>query len=245
MKRTIVAVLVLGTMLLAAWPARADTITQLHGFSAGTFDAIGVTPFDPSLGTLDRVLVNIAGGLTVTGVTGQNALPTQPPTPVPYSFQVEVSQEFFGLAGKYFEFLDPARLLFLGSASGAGEAFALVTDFTYDLDFTALTDLVGFTLPVASATSAALIPPFVGGLRSDFLAGLVPIDEIDLVQQAAVTFSLGQTPTVITAVNSIGTLQIVYDYTPAPVAVSGPATLLLLGVCAAALGVGARRRRRR
>jgi hypothetical protein len=70
--------------LAVAGPADALTVDQIEAFS-GQFHFIGVTPFDPAFGTLDRVRVNISGVLTVSGVTGLNVLPLGPvgaPVPV-------------------------------------------------------------------------------------------------------------------------------------------------------------------
>jgi hypothetical protein len=247
MRKALVVLVVLGLTLVARAPAGALTITQTQSFSATTFDAIGVTPFDPTLGTLDSIGVRILGMLNVIGVTGLNVVPGPVPQPVGYDFRVSVDQRFFGLAGRYFEFLDPAQFLFSGSASGAGEGFAFATLYQYDFAFTALTDLIGFTLPSVSTTTGVLVPPLsgIGGQRGDFVESLVPIDEIDLVQLGTVTdLAAPSSPTLITLLSTAGTLQISYDYTPAPVPVPGPATLTLFAAFAGATGGLALGRRR-
>jgi hypothetical protein len=247
MRTTRAALLVLGLILGASTPASALTITQAHTFSATTFDTIGVTPFDPGLGTLDRVLVSIDGFLTVAGVTGRNVLPGPLPVPIGYLYQVVVNQDVFGLGGGYFEFVSPARFLFTDFASGQGEGFAFATSYGYDFTFTQLTDLLGFTLASVSTSAGVLIPPFgIAGTTGDFAGSPSPLDQIVLTQQAAVApgFVPNQTPTQITAFSTAGTLQIIYDYTPA-VLVPGPAGAALMATGLALAGVLAVFRRRR
>src|SRR6185503_6883013 len=109
-----VAIAVLALVVLAvAPPADALTTTEAESFS-GQFDFIGVTPFDPALGTLDRVSVSISGVLTVNGMTGRNQVQAGPGVLVPqaYSYMVDVQQDFSGLAGRYFDFLGSATFRF-------------------------------------------------------------------------------------------------------------------------------------
>jgi len=230
-------------LLVAARPADALTTTQTESFS-GQSDFIGVTPFDPALGSLDRVLVNISGQLTVNGVTGLNLLPIGPfgaLVPQSYTYVLDVSQDFFGLAGRYFAFSDPATLQFTDSADGTGQPLFLSSQFSYDFAFNAVTDLIGFTLP----STSGVVPPPGGiiGTRARFIDNGIPINEIDLEQQFTLSGQQPQmSPTTITSLTSTGFLQITYEYTPVP----EPSTLLLLGL-GLALGtapvVVARRRR--
>ena len=229
------------TILLAlavAGPADALTVTQVESFS-GQFDFIGVTPFDPMLGTLDRVRVDISGVLTVSGVTGLNLLPVGPGAlqPVPYDYVLDVQQDFFGLGGRYFDFSNFATFHFERQASGTGEALQLVAPFSYAFTFDGVTDLIGFALPLTTG----VIPPAGGvvGTRARFIDNGVPLDEIDLTQQLTLS---GQqpvtTPTTITTLTSTGLLQISSD-------VPEPPSLILLGASLAVVAERAINRRRR
>jgi len=231
----IVGILV-AALLVNARPAHAASITNFYGFSGSITDAIAVDPFDPALGTLNSINISITGALTVVGTTGLNMVVVPPGVQAPqaYGFQVTVTQLFFGLANKYFEFEDPATFLFTGNATGVGEGFAFTTNYGYGFTFNTASDFVGFVIPTTSTTFGTLTPPLggVSGLRSNFLDTIVPIDEIDFFQSWS---SLNQSgtalPTVISTVNNTGLLQITYNYTPVP----EPASWMLVVVGAAVL----------
>jgi hypothetical protein len=210
-------------LAFAAEPAAALTTTQIHSFSGSPFDAIAVTPFAPSLGTLNTVHVNIFGTLAVLGTT----LPNLPGgIPIAYPYEVDVNQSFLGLGSQYFD-LDHGTFRFVSVASGVGEPFAFVTAFSYDFQFTAASDLIGFTFPSVSSSVGALLPPLPGitGMRSDFVATGIPINEIDLLQQFTVQATL---PVIVTSFQANGLLEIDFGFTPVPEPASG--TLLCLGL---------------
>ena len=227
-----------------AAPAPAVPLSQFLTYSGSGFDAEQATPFDPALGTLDSVDVFIRGQLSASGVTATNFTGGPVPMPVSYGYTVEVSQRFFGLVGKYFEFFEPARFVFSSVASGTGEPFAFVTDYTYEFDFDAASDLVGFTLASVSSTSGTLFPPptGIGGQRADILPALPPIDEIHLVQAASAT-AIGASPPVIANFNTNAVMEIRYNYTPVAAAVPAPGSGALL-VLAGGVAVWVRRRRK-
>jgi len=232
MRHLVVFALAILMAVAAAWPADALTVDQVEGFS-GQFDFVGVTPFDPALGTLDRVRVTISGVLTVSGMTGLNLLPLGPGglQPVPYDYVLDVQQDFFGLGNRYFDFSNVATFRFTGHATGAGEALLFVEPFSYAFTFDAFSDLIGFALPM---TTGDVIPPpgGIAGTRARFIDNGIPLNEIDLTH--AFTLSGQQpltTPTTITTLSSAGQLQISYD-------VPEPSSLALLG---AALVVAAHR----
>jgi hypothetical protein len=217
-------------------PALADVRVSVSSFSTvdGTTAQafIGVTPFDATLGSLDSVNVTINGVLTVTGITVPNI--AGPAGPVPYPYLVSVSQDYFGLLGKYFDFNGDATFLIQGQASGVGEPLSILRPFNYGFTFNETTDLIGFVIP---SVSGGVIPPGggVSGSLSDFLDTIVPIDEIDLVQTAT-AFALSP-PVVVTSTHAAGAIIIQYNFTPAQATVPAPNTgaLLTLGLVAFAL----------
>jgi hypothetical protein len=223
--------------------APAASTSFISAFSGSGFDAIGVTPFDPALGTLDSVQVSIDGTLTVSGQTPPQIFTIGfSNVPFPYSYSVSVTQDFFGLIGKYFDFDSNARFGFSGVATGLPAPFAFATDFSYDFSFTATTDLLGFTVPVASSSSGVFVPPTsISGTRSDFLETIVPIDEVDLVQTWSSQTAGAIFPTVqIDSVHAGGTITLLYNYTP-PIPEPQTYATLLAGL--GLLGFAARRRR--
>jgi hypothetical protein len=245
---SLVSALAAAGLICSARPAEASSIVfNSYSFSGSVTDAMAINPFDPALGTLTSVDVSISGTLSVSGTTSQNMVQSSPGVfvPVPYNYQVNVTQDFFGLAGKYFDFGNPASFTFTGTASGAGGSLAFVTNFGYSFTFDATSDLVGFVLPSSSSTVGILIPPPGGvtGLRSDFLRTNIPLDEIDMIQTWSSQSLFGGVPSPqISSVNSAGVLQITYNYTPTPV--PEPSSLALLGLGVTWLAAGRYRRRR-
>jgi hypothetical protein len=220
--------------------ASAAQITQLHAFSGTGFGGTVIDPFDPTLGALDSIRVNITGTLTVTGTTGLFLVPVGDHLqPGPYNYQVDVSQEFFGLGNKFFHFNDPATFTFSGTATGNGEPLVLGALYSYGFTLNATSDLVGFTIPVTSSSNGALIPPLGGisGPRNQFLDDLSPIDEIDFAQHAiAMTFGVPlSSQFAISNVSTGGALELQYNYTPAAAPVPEPGTLGLVGAGVAML----------
>jgi hypothetical protein len=216
--------LVLAALSTAPTPVSAGVIAQALSFDVGAgAGIIGVQPFDPALGTLDAVGVDIKGVLEVRGIA---LTPT---------FSVGVSQNFMGLAGKYFRFSDDAQLLLAGSGL-PGDPVALFTSFRYTFQFNEVTDLSGFTVP--SVEGPFIVVPSIDGTRADFLKTPLPLDEIDVVQAPTLIAGIQ-----LTSVESHGSLEITYLYTPVAVPEPGSLALLVSG-CLAALTYGWRRRNR-
>jgi len=217
--------------------ANADLIYQGHTFSGTFYNAIGVTPFDPSLGTLDEVHVSIQGQMQLDFGATQYIDINQ--KPIPYPFSVSVEQEFFGLVDKFFAFESPAIFLFSAVATGSGSFHSFLTPFTYNFIFDDTTDLFGFTDLQATGMNMITPPSSISGLREDFIETTIPINEIDLVQNFS-TISTPEKPYLM-ALSAEGSIIIEYDYTPSPAPVSEPATMLLLS--SGLLGLAGFRRR--
>ncbi len=211
--------------LATANMAAALTIIETSSFNVTSnptgVDFLGVDPFDPSLGTLDRVAVAISGVMAVQALAPPNFSPPPSPIPIPYPLLVRVEQTFFGLGEKFFTFETPGQFLFTGVALGVGEFISFQRPFSYNFTFNNLTDIIGFVLP---GTEGVNIPPIISGQRSDFGADLSRLNEIDLIQQVF-GFSFGGPTLQGLQATANGALIIQYDYTPVPL----PGTVWLWG----------------
>ncbi len=143
MKVQVAATVLLLSVGMFASRAGADELFTTASFSGPVGQATGLNYFDPSLGTLDSVNVQINGelqGVVVTAGAGCS------PVCVPAPYNVQVDQTFSGLGGQFFSFDTPAQFDFTGAGT-IGEAFPLDTAFSYSFNFTSTTDLIGFTVP--------------------------------------------------------------------------------------------------
>ena len=229
---------------LLSYPAaaHADVLLFNEPFAASPIDPIEVTPFDPSLGTLDTVHVTINGVLIVTGQTVQHGTvdPLAGFIPLPYQYRVDVAQDFDGLGTTFFDFSSPATFMLPGVASGVPSPFTLATPFTYDLVFDSTTDLIGFDLP---AVSGVTIPPLGGvvGPRNAFIDTGALLNLV-VLSHTATPIALGGPLPLVFSVGASGLLSIEYTYTPlATVPEPASLTLLTSGLLAA---LAVRRRRR-
>ena len=204
-------------------------------FSNTQVGFIGLTPFDPALGTLDSVNVTINGQITVTGSTTPQFVGS-PPVPQPYPYQVNVTQDFDGLGGQFFSFNNPALFIFNSVASGGGEPFQLSRPFSYGFTFDSTTDLSGLVVP---SFSGPVAPPIISGTRADFLKTDGALNQI-LLSHTAVPVG----PIILSSAVASGALIVQYNYTPAQAGeVSEPGALALFGVALAVLGFRRRRPR--
>lgn len=226
--RRIILCLALGMGLATGLgePAQAALVVRTDSF-AGATDLLGFAPFDPALGTLNRVDVVIDGQLTVNGVTAPNFSVPPNPVPIPYPTTIRIDQDFFpsGPGPQGFEFATPATFVLDIPASGAGESVLLVVPFRYDFSFTAASDVIGFVIPSFGGPTTP--PTSIIGQRDDFVTGL-PGLAIQTVVQHQATQLLGL-PFQSLAASGSGAVIITFDFTPALVAMAAPATLPLLG----------------
>ena len=222
----------------AAPPAFGDSILRVSAFSGSTFDAIGVTPFDPTLGTLDSVNIGILGTLYVS-IFAPPFITLQGSTyfPAPYFYQLSVNQSFSGLGNTYFDFASDAIFRLSDDTTGAGENFTFARPFSYGFTFNSTTDLAGFTIPASAGPDQ--LPTSISGQRTGFYPNPQQVNEVDLIQSWSPLYSTG-VPVTITNVLSAGSMTFEYNYTPPPPPVTPvpePATLLLLGFGIAGLAV--------
>ena len=229
MKTTNSLVLVLGLAAIAN-TARADQLITSAAFSGPIGQATGLQYFDPTLGTLNSVDVQIFGTLKGQIEGGGSCDPACVPTP----YAVVVNQDFSSfLLGQFFSFSTPAEFIFTGSGSIA-DLIPILTDFTYSFDFTNGTDLVG---SASVGSSGGQTPPsLVNGTRGGFLTPAIPVNDIIDVS-TTVASSPGATQVI--GLESDGTIMVTYNYTPnAPAGAvpeapewTGVGGLLLLAVC--------------
>jgi hypothetical protein len=200
------------TTVCLSYPAaaRGDVITFNSAF-AGSVDPIDVTAFDPALGVLNSVHVNITGTLQVSGTAPPNGFVLGGAfVPVPYQFRVEVRQDFDGLGSSFFDFTTPAIFQFPGVGPGVPFPFTFALPFVYNISFTASTDVLGFAIPTVSP---GIIPPTgASGTREGFV-DTGSLNQI-LLTHTVMPVAIDGPPPQITSFGSVGTLRLEYTYTP-------------------------------
>jgi len=209
-----IAALALVAAASTATPVRSAELFRADSFSVsgvpGLAD-VGFEGFDPALGTLDRVVVNITGTLQFgIFIPAGGAI-----TPI-------VDFDAFGL-GSGFEFAGTgARFLFAPQVNGSGEPLSrdLTEVFSLDFTFNSLSDLTGFAAAHPSGSPAPLLPPTsVNGQRADFISAFGVLEDF-LFTPAGFSpdfpFSGG------------GSIFVTFDFSPTPPAtvISEPASSL-------------------
>lgn len=231
--RLVVPAVVLAAVLAAPQSARAAVLTFVSGFGTDAATVTSLTPFDPSLGSLDRVDVTIDGTLVVQVSAPASGIPLPMAfVPIPYTVLLTVDQRFAGVGG-FFEFGSHAVLTDNAVAPGAGPiTMGFAMNYGYAFSFTSATDLIGFTLP----TSSGVIPPvWIGGTRADFEDGPGFPGLMVVTHSPSVTAIGGllQGPLFVSDVGGNALITLTYTYTPSregPVdpGVPEPALVLLL-----------------
>ncbi len=134
--------------------------------------------------------------------------------------------ELDGIGPQFFEFGGPARAVGSAIAAGlAGSLFVPIAPFSLSFTFDDVTELIGFSL----ASPQGVVPPLtVNGNRAAFILGPATVEELLLTQVGLVIASGGPMPAVLSSVLD-GSIQVTYDYTPAPVPEPGLAVLASIG----------------
>lgn len=188
-----------------AGPARAALIFQGDSFSLnGGYSAVtGFQEFDPTLGTLDSVNVDITGILQffVELSPGQSLAPI-------------VDFDAAGTGGRGFDFAGTGARLILPTQTNTSTTGPMVanysTSFSLAFNVNAHSELIGYVAPTLSASPAAFLPPSnIYAQRDSFIEGLTPVGISEALIFSPVGFP--------TFSGFVGTGQVLlnYDYTPA------------------------------
>jgi len=214
--------------------ARADAISLTSFSISGPAPLFSFSPFDPSLGTLNRVSVSITGTLSIQVIPEAPNIVDGFGDVGPYPAQVSAGLSFTALSqsllGGFSTVIDAAPTVGLGFSDGTMAPYQVVIPLYSDsFTFNATTDLIGFALGTLGDAEKARL--------SDFIANPYGAPQ-ELVTLGA-QFLGGAVPGVITSVSFAGSGLIEYDYTSAPPATSVPdstSTLLLLAIALVLLG---------
>ena len=219
-------------LFLAVGLANADIITHTGTWST-TPGIIGVTPFDPSVGTLDKVSVSVDGQLQMHYFSPDNFTVS---FYNPFDFYITALPQLTVDGESYIE----KYIVHGSSPTGFGGQAYVTLDFAYDFVFNHTTDLIG-RAPVSSSSSISyagtsgsyimsyedirLNTEIVGKLsdyysiaNASFNSSFIPV-----------TVGLSGYETTFTTA-SPGSITISYDYTPSPAPVPEPTTMFLLGL---------------
>lgn len=230
--RSMIRVLLITAVVGGAFPkhASADTIsfTASFGPTASPFDMAYVfAGFDPTLGTLNRVLLHADESLTTTGsITNQSEYTDLWRVTLDGSIRALFTNSA-GSTGIGTPPVPPTRTVTIPSiAPDATYLVSVSTADVNDVGLAASTILGGGT--VAEFFQAG---PITANLHADGGAHIsVP---------SGVTYSSSLTTSIS------GSFSVVYDYTPTPTPVPEPASVQMLGIGLAGLiGITQRTRRR-
>jgi hypothetical protein len=203
--------LVLGLVFASSASAQVEiTSSSFSGISGSQFS---FTPFDPSLGTLNSVNLELTGEIDAT------VLPTPLITglgiPSPYPISIGASLDFTALSQSEFGgfstgFAPPFEFSQASISDGTGTPVVVPIPFFDSITFDSLSDFSGFTFSSDGALEDASLSDFVAGPFSSFL----PPTEIVVANVGDFGSALPVAP-LYADVN--GAMLITYNYTPAPV----------------------------
>jgi hypothetical protein len=217
---------------VAASGVHAATIIHSTGFTIadGAVPAMALPTFDPGLGTLDSVHIDIDGSIAFLGEAG----PGQVLAP-------SLSLAFGRIGPAGFDAF--TGMLFLSGQPnpnpGAIASLPFATNFSFDVTFNFFSDLLGFAVPSLTASAGAAVPPSsADALRADFLdnQAMQPVMQFLVFRPSNFTLA--------SPIDGGGSFTITYDFTPTPDPVAEPLSLALFGLGLAGLGAAGRQRRR-
>ena len=222
--------------------ARADAISLTSFSISGPTPLFSFSPFDPLLGTLNRVSVSISGTLAILVAPESPNIVDPFGDVAPYAAQVGAGLSFTALSqsllGGFSTVIDATPTVGLGLSDGTMAPYQVVIPLYSDsFTFNATTDLIGFAFGTLGDAERARLSDFILNSYG------APQELVTLDAQ----FLGGAIPGVITSVSFAGSGLIEYDYTPAPPVAAVPdstSTLLLLTIALAFLGTCHRARRR-
>lgn len=249
--------------LVITGDGKCDTMTSISTFTIGpqminTPQTVSsnVQLFDPSLGILNSVSVNLSGNIQISGSTIPYGYYDSSGNFVPLVSTVisTITQDFGGL----FE-LSTYSTPIVGTAMGYGTYIPTLSSFSYDFTFNDVTDAAGF----ATYASTLFLPGTVSGVLDDFISSGISTGLLSATQTFTNISTVHGIEPLIQAM-TVGTiLQIDYDYTPVwdtenpPDIIDGvvippdgnpvpePATMLLFGSGIAGLAGSRLRRKKR
>ena len=212
--------------VLAVRPASADLITQTRTFTVSHSPGLSLTSFDefdPALGTLDSVTVQINGAL------GASVL-----LPGPSGVTPIVDFETLRLTGRGFAFGSGG----LGARFFFPATFPFVANFSLGFTANELSDVTGIVSPNVGASGATLQPPpTIAARRDDFIENIITPG----IQEEFLFLPVGFTPD--SGFTGGGLISLTYDFTPFETSgVPEPMTLALFGIGLAGIALTRRRK---
>jgi hypothetical protein len=217
-------------LFLAIGHARAEQIIKSYPFSfnasqSGESNVFPVTPFDSSLGTLDKVEVHVNSSQLrlATGVFPNNILSNG--MIAPYYVELSIHQTLNLMKGEA-----SFNHIFKFNSEGTAGTATDVIDFSLNFTFDHNTDLVGFA-PVGFSFEPAQtgfagiktsgvnsIPdrPFMHGKTSDFISGYdVKMFKLSLYPNYYIQGGIAGNYTLPGySLSTYGVILIIYEYTP-------------------------------
>lgn len=228
MKKFLLSLILVILVVLTLGRANAVTITQTRTWSAAP-GITQITPFNQSLGTLDKVSISVKGKLQMEYSAPINLYSLGVLSP--YFFDIIASPQLMVGSGAYTEIYKIQGQ----SPSGGGGDNIITIDFTYDFAFDHTTDASGKTSVKSSYLNEVktISPGYV--INNPVLTILVEtisgmLKDFTSIADATFTCSFNQVTSglagkyyaTFTPATS-GSITITYEYSPNSSTVSGPA----------------------